>query len=84
MTIDCTEDYAENGIEKYPDLQNPSKQELMAAVSVLIRSMQNLDRELIDWHRPDITITGRLAVMHYCPDRLPSIVRAMQFSKSTL
>ncbi|RAK97579.1 uncharacterized protein BO80DRAFT_448196 [Aspergillus ibericus CBS 121593] len=67
------EDCAEIQHRNVPDLQYPSKEELMDAASVVIRSLQQLDWREIGETPPNLAITGGLAVMHYCPDRLPSI-----------
>ncbi|GKZ55082.1 hypothetical protein AnigIFM49718_011209 [Aspergillus niger] len=57
---------------KYPDILYPSKDALLDAASHLIEFMQILKNKDI-LRTTLVGLTGGLAVMHHCPDRLPSI-----------
>ena len=63
---------------KYPDILYPSKDALLDAASHLIEFMQILKKEEI-LRTTLVGLTGGLAVMHHCPDRLPSIVSGMDY-----
>ncbi|OJJ71050.1 hypothetical protein ASPBRDRAFT_55700 [Aspergillus brasiliensis CBS 101740] len=56
----------------YPDMLYPSKEKLMDAASRLIGVLRTLNAQH-SLHVTHVGITGGLAVMHHCPDRLPSI-----------
>ncbi|KAI2926816.1 hypothetical protein CBS63078_2118 [Aspergillus niger] len=56
----------------YPDILYPSKDAVLDAASHLIEIMQILKKQDI-LRTTLVGLTGGLAVMHHCPDRLPSI-----------
>ncbi|PYI06498.1 hypothetical protein BO78DRAFT_418669 [Aspergillus sclerotiicarbonarius CBS 121057] len=70
---DCTDDCTEELHANVPDLQYPSKQELIDAASMVIEFMKKLNWRKMGEKPPRLAITGGLAVMHHCPNRLPSI-----------